>query len=90
MVTFRHQGYQLWESKVLGFLSNIKNDFIILNKEGIKFITLSDTNLKKTYKKAGQEKIMIHTLSSMNFLKIEDENMISFEDLDDNTVMLDI
>lgn len=48
---FKFQGYQLWESKVKGFLSNANHDFIILNKEGTKFMKIDANKLRKPFKR---------------------------------------
>lgn len=73
---FKFQGYQLWESSVKGFMSNANHDFIILNKEGTKFMKIDGHHLRKPFMRKDQCQKMIHSLSSMNYLKASEKNMI--------------
>lgn len=41
-VLYKHLNYQLWESPCYGFLSTFMNDFILLSREGMSFIKLSE------------------------------------------------
>jgi hypothetical protein len=45
-VLYKHVNYQLWESPVSGFLSTHLNDFIILNKDGMSFVKLGNSETK--------------------------------------------
>jgi hypothetical protein len=74
---FKHTSYQLWESPVKGFLNTKTNDFIILNKFGTHFIRL-DHNKPRRRMNVGRE-VMVHSLGSINYMKIEEGNIINFE-----------
>lgn len=78
-IQFKHNNYQLWESPVLGFLSTYFNDFIILNKDGMSFIRLGDKESRRSIPSQDGTMRMVHSLNSANYLKIEDSNMINFE-----------
>lgn len=83
--------YQLWESQVKGFLSTMNNDFIILNKEGINFVRLNPDIPRKSFKDKDGEERMVHSLNSIDYLKVDGENMLYFENkLDDNNILLQI
>lgn len=74
-----------------GFLSTQNNDFIILNKEGINFIRLDQTKSRKSFKEQEGIKGMVHSLPSMDYLKIEDRNMLYFENkLVDDSILIRI
>lgn len=47
-VKYKHTNYQLWESPSMGFLCTYNNDFIILNKDGMSFVKLSEHEMRKT------------------------------------------
>lgn len=80
-VQYKMNIYHLWESQIKGFLSTANKDFVILNKEGINFIRLDPNNPRKAFdsrEEEGTEK-MVHSLGSMNYLKVEPGNMLYFE-----------
>jgi len=77
-IQFRHDNYQLWESPVLGFLNNYQNDFIILNKEGTSFLPLGTVEKRAIYNPDGTER-MVHSLTSCDYLKISESNLLTFE-----------
>ena len=89
-LVFRHESFQLWESKIKGFLLNQNKDFITLSREGIHVIALGSTqqrNVKsKTRTKNGYRTSMIklHSLESINFLKVAAENCVIFEFVGEN------
>lgn len=62
-------------------MSNANHDFVILNKEGTKFIKIDNKLMRKPFMRMNQCQKMIHSLSSMNYLKIEEENLLAYEDL---------
>ena len=75
----KHTNYQLWESPCKGFLSTYLNDFIILNKDGMSFVKLSEHEMRKAINNEDGIKRMIHSIGSANYLKIEDGNMVDYE-----------
>lgn len=78
-VLYKHTNYQLWESPCKGFLSTYLNDFIILNKDGMSFVKLSEHEMRKAINNEDGIKRMIHSIGSANYLKIEDGNMVDYE-----------
>ena len=74
-IEYKLSNYQLWESEVNAFLSVRNKDFIILNKDGINFIRLDDMSRKSFKDKEGSSR-MVHSLSSMNYLKNHPDNML--------------
>lgn len=79
-ILYKHNIYQLWESPVKGFLSTFAKDFIVLNKDGMSFIRLDDKRHRRQID--GQHGIqpMVHSLHAAAYLKVEDTNMIQFEE----------
>lgn len=71
-----HEGYQLWESPVKGFLLQT-NDFLILSKDGINLLALGWQQKKVVKDQEGFDR-MIHPLSACNALRIEETNHIYF------------
>lgn len=62
-----------------GFLSTYKNDFVILNKEGMSYLKLDDRQRRSSTLRSDGLQSMIHSISSSDYLKIEKTNMINFE-----------
>lgn len=80
-ILYKHDIYQLWESPVKGFLSTYAKDFIVLNKDGMSFIRLDEKRHRRQIID-GQQGIqpMVHSLHAAAYLKVEDTNMIQFEE----------
>jgi hypothetical protein len=78
-IKFKYTSYQLWESALKGFLSSFNQDFIILSKEGMSYVRLDPNLPRRSMQRRNQGQMMIHSLSSMNYLKIEPGNMLNFE-----------
>ena len=76
MIKYWHEGYQLWESQVKGFLLTT-NDFMILSKDGINLLALGEKPGKCVVDKDGLNR-WIHSLGSCNYLKIEPTNHLLF------------
>jgi hypothetical protein len=76
---FKYIDYQPWESPIKGFLNEHNQDFIILSKDGMNFIRLDDKLLRRSIQRKNQCKKMVHSLSSMNYLKVEEGNMLLFQ-----------
>jgi hypothetical protein len=75
---------------VKGFLSAFNEDFIILSKEGMSYIRLDKKMARRPVLSKNQGLMMIHSLSSMNYLKVEQGNMLNFENQLDDSKMVGI
>ena len=89
-VIFKHANYHLWESSVRGFLCKTNNDYIIVNKDGMNFIRLDTKVSRRSIKDKDGSSSMVHSLESMNYLKIEKGNMILFDNIDPGYTELQI
>lgn len=76
LIKYNFEAFQLWESKVKGFLLN-SNEFLILNKDGIQMISLGEKAGRVVIDNEGFERY-VHSLGSCNYLKIEPTNHIFF------------
>lgn len=76
LIKYWHEGFQLWESPVKGFLLST-NDFMILSKDGINLLAIGEKESKVVKDKDGLNR-MIHSLGKVNYLKIEPTNHILF------------
>jgi hypothetical protein len=76
LIKYWHEGYQLWESPVKGFLLST-NDFMILSKDGINLLAIGEKPSKVVIDKDGLTR-MIHSLGKVNYIKIEPTNHILF------------
>ena len=74
---FRHESFQLWESQISGILTHKNNDFIKVNRDGIAIIALGAIEKRKLRDAEGAER-MIHSLESMNYLKVDPGNFLLF------------
>lgn len=75
---FRHESFQLWESQVTGHFIKKHNNFITLNRMGISMYGLGETH-KKAIASDKQQEMMVHSLASTSYLKIDRKNYILFE-----------
>lgn len=76
LIKYWHEGYQLWESPVKGFLLN-SNDFLILSKDGINVLALGEKKGRVIKDQEGFDRY-IHSLGSVNYIKIEKTNHLLF------------
>jgi len=76
LIKYWYEGYQLWESPIKGFLLN-NNDFLMLSKDGMNIIALGEKEAKIVYDKDNLKRTM-HSLGSVNYLKIEPTNHLFF------------
>jgi len=75
---FKHESFQLWESTITAFLINQNKEYVLVNRNGINIISLCNEKHKRSVKtKSGQEK-MIHSLESINYLKVDQQNYVQF------------
>ena len=79
LIIFRHESFQLWESQIRAFLTTLNNDYVMLSKQGISIMALGDVEKRKFTDKNGQD-VMLHSLESTNYLKVEKNNHILFQD----------
>ena len=68
-IIFRHESFQLWESKITGLLTTATHDFVTLSKDGIAIIALGSES--RQFKDKNQRDVMLHSLESTNYLKVE-------------------
>ena len=76
LIRYWYEGYQLWESPIKGFLLT-SNDFMMLSKDGINLIALGNKEQKLVRDKDDQKRLM-HSLGSCDYLKIEPTNHLLF------------
>ena len=85
-IIFRHESFQLWESKIKGFLTTATHDFVTLSKDGIAIIALGNESRK--FKDKDQRDIKLHSLESTNYLKLEQNNHILFQDCNNQKLIM--
>ena len=83
---FRHEAFQLWESKVMGIMLTKVNDFITFSKDGINVLALGQSEKRVVTDMQGNNR-QIHSLQSVSFLKVEQKNFILFECADENKII---
>ena len=76
LIKYWHEGFQLWESQIKGFLLET-NDYLILSKAGINMVSLGKKETRKMKDRDGLYR-RVHSLGSMNFLKVEPCNHLFF------------
>lgn len=75
---FRHESFQLWESQITAFFLKSTSDYVTINKDGISLISLDCFDKRYIKSADGQEK-MIHSIESVNYLKVDKDNFIYFD-----------
>jgi hypothetical protein len=76
-IIFRHESFQLWESKITGMLLNRTKDFVTLNRDGINIVALGFED-KRQLVDADGNKRMVHSLDSCNYMKVDPSNYLLF------------
>lgn len=74
---YKHESFQLWESQITAFFIDKNKEYVMINKDGISAISLGNSGKRSIKDYSGQEK-MIHPLESVNYLKVDPDNFISF------------
>ena len=82
----KHESFQLWESPISGVLLQKNNDFVTFNKQGL-LVTALGSIQKRMIQDNEENDRMIHSLDSVDFLKVDPENYILFECADDEKVI---
>jgi len=72
---FWHESYALFETELTGFLLE-NDDFLTLTKDGMFNISLRDNPRPRKVKDAYGEKKKLHSIGSLNYLKIAPDNHI--------------
>ena len=68
LLKYWHESYALWESPIRGFLLP-NNNYLVISKEGIALLAIGHQKPQKV-KDADGQKRMIHSLGSVDHLKI--------------------
>jgi hypothetical protein len=69
-VMVKHECFQLWESEVSSLLLNVQKDLLSFSKSGINVLALGSKDKRPLVDNQGQ-RTWIHSLDSLNFLKID-------------------
>ena len=77
-VIFRYEISHLWEANIRGVLLN-NYDYIIIRKDGKSVMNLDLKDTKKPIKGINGKEYMLYSLSSFNYLKLEDSNLLMFQ-----------
>lgn len=83
---FRHESFQLWESDVRGLILQNNKDFVTLSKTGVCVLALGSVP-KRVITDDKKNERMIHSLESVNFLKVDGDNYILFECAEEDRVI---
>lgn len=76
VILYWHEGYQLWESPIKGFLLST-NDFLTYSKDGISVLSLGEKAARVIKDQEGMDQ-KIHSLGACNYLKVEPTNSLFF------------
>lgn len=83
---YKHESFQLWESESKGLLLKNSGDFLKLSKAGAEIIGLGSAQKRGIADDLGNDRIL-HSLESVNYLKIDPDNFITFECADENKII---
>ena len=78
-VIYRHESFCLWETHVSGFLNNSTLDFISLDQNGLGVMALSSKFLTKQIKDHEDQNMLVHSLSSCQYLRLGEGNHLLFQ-----------
>ena len=77
-VVFRHDSFNLWETKIMSFLNDATLDYVSLSERGMGVIGLSTQFLTKRVKDNAGDMHQVHSLASCDYLKLNPRNHILF------------
>jgi hypothetical protein len=77
-IIYRHESFQLWESKIQGTILQNNFNFVIVNKDGMSALSLGNVQKQKFTDDQGNIQLL-HSLESQNYLKCEQDNHLVFE-----------
>jgi len=77
-VVFRHDSFNLWETKIMSFLNDATLDYVSLSERGMGVLGLSTQFLTKRVKDNTGEMHQVHSLASCDYLKLNPRNHILF------------
>ena len=77
-VIYMHESFHLCESQVAGFLLQKNNDFVSITDSGISIVGLGHIP-KRTIMAQNGNALKLHSLESIQYLKIDLNNSINFE-----------
>jgi len=83
---YKHESFQLWESESKGMLLTNRNDFLKLSKAGAEIIALGSEPKRMITDDLNNDHVL-HSLESVNYLKIDPENFVTFECADENRII---
>ena len=86
---FRHEAFQLWETKVTGLILLKNKDYVSFSKSGINVLAMGRIPKKPILDCEKQQK-MIHSLDSLSFLKVEPINFMNYQCQDYNNRVISI
>lgn len=77
-VVFRHDSFNLWETKIMSFLNDATLDYVSLSERGMGVLGLSTQFLTKRVKDNSNDMHQVHSLASCDYLKLNPRNHILF------------
>lgn len=77
-VVFRHDSFNLWETKIMSFLNDATLDYVSLSERGMGVLGLSTQFLTKRVKDNTNDMHQVHSLASCDYLKLNPRNHILF------------
>ena len=83
---FKHQSFQLWESKIYGVYLPKAHEYVTLNSEGISIASLGGQQ-KRLISSGNAKDYVCHSLETVNYLKVDPKNFILFEFDGDNKII---
>lgn len=86
---FRHESFQLWESRISGLILLKSKDYVSFSKIGINILALGSKHKRPVKDCEGQQK-MIHSLDAMSFLKVDRVNFLNYQCQDYNNRVISV
>ena len=77
-VVFRHDSFNLWETKIMSFLNDATLDYVSLSERGMGVLGLSTQFLTKRVKDDNGDMHQVHSLASCEYLKLNPRNHLLF------------
>ena len=82
-ILYRHKCFCLWESRISSFINRTTHDLVTLSKFGMKITDLYSHNETKIIVDNKGLKHKLRALSSCDYFKLENNNIITYHCRDD-------
>jgi hypothetical protein len=80
-VVFRHESFQMWESKIFAFMNNATNEYVLLSSKGVHLVAIGSEDTRVVKDWGGIQRVL-QPMQGYSFLKLNPTNSLYFSTAD--------